>query len=71
MAPIGKLETFDESTENIESYNLHVEAYFVFNQVQEAIKVNALIAVLGSKITDAFCSLCAPDTPATVRHTHS
>ena len=63
MAPIGRLDVFDETTENVESYFMRVNAFFAINAVTDGNRVNALISVLGSKVFDELCSLCSPDLP--------
>ncbi|KAF4526425.1 hypothetical protein B566_EDAN009239 [Ephemera danica] len=64
MAPVGRLDQFDESTENIESYLMRVEAFFAINDITTAIaKRNALIAVLGARVLDELCSLLSPESP--------
>jgi hypothetical protein len=65
MVPVGRLDPFDEQTENIESYLIRLESFMTINDIQEDQKVHALIAVLGSKVFDELCALCAPGTPTT------
>jgi hypothetical protein len=45
MASVGRLQPFDNSTEDVESYIERVEAFFVANAIDEANKVATLITV--------------------------
>ena len=60
MSPtIGKLESYDESTEDWESYVERIEEYFKANDVDDEKKVPCLIATMGSKTYGLLKSLLA------------
>jgi hypothetical protein len=64
MPPIGALGAFDEKNDNIKSYFMRFEAYAAVNQITDASRVNALIAVMGSRMFEELIAMCLPDEPS-------
>jgi hypothetical protein len=65
MSPaIGKIDNFDESVEDWESYTERLEEYFKANDVGNNKKVSCLIATMGPKTYGLLKSLTAPAKPS-------
>ena len=63
MATIGKIEPFDESAETGDIYIERVDQYFKCNEIGDAKKASAILALMGSKTYSLLKSLFAPDQP--------
>jgi hypothetical protein len=65
MAPtIGKIDNFDETVEDWESYTERLGEYFKANDVADDIKVSCIIATMGPKTYGLLKSLTAPTKPS-------
>lgn len=61
MSNIGKLEIFDENTDDISTYLLRLKHYIKTNSIKDEQKVSVLLTVLGSKVVKLLQDLLAPD----------
>lgn len=64
MSFVGKIEAFDSTTEDWETYIERVELYFTANDVEEEKKVATLLSLMGAKTYSLLRNLLAPDKPA-------
>lgn len=64
MSFVGKIEAFDSTTEDWETYIERVELYFTANDVEEEKKVATLLSLMGAKTYILLRNLLAPDKPA-------
>ena len=65
MTTIGKIESFDETKENWETYVERVEQFFLANDIDDDHKVPTLLSLIGGKTYTLLRDLLAPETPAT------
>ena len=65
MTTIGKIESFDDTKENCETYVKRVEQFFLANDIDADHKVPALLSLIGRKIYTLLRDLLAPEKPAT------
>jgi hypothetical protein len=66
MAAVGRLQTFDDTSEDVENYFERVDAFFLANAIQEDAKVATLITVLGPKAYNKLRTALQPNTPPPV-----
>ena len=64
MTAIGKIESFDDTNENWETYVERVEQFFLANNIDDEHKVPTLLSLIGGK-TYALLRDLAPEKPAT------
>lgn len=60
---LGRMEPFDITRDNWNSYIDRLEQYFVVNDVKDAMKVPILITLLGSDAYELLDNLCTPVKP--------
>ena len=60
MTIIGKIESFDDTKENWETYVERVEQFFLANDIDDDHKVPTLLSLIGGKTYTL-----APEKPAT------
>ena len=65
MTTIGKIESFDDTKENWETYVERVEQFFLANDVDDDHKVPTLLSLIGRKTYTLLRDLLAPEKPAT------
>ena len=65
MTTIGKIESFDDTKENWETYVERVEQFFLANDIDDDHKVPTLLSLIGGKTYTLLRDLLAPDKPAT------
>ena len=65
MATIGRLETFDSSVENWETYEERLEQYFLANSIEPNKQVPSLLSLIGGKTYTILRNLTAPAKPST------
>ena len=65
MTTIGKIESFDDTKENWETYVERVEQFFLANDVDDDHKVPTLLSLIGRKTYTLLRDLLAQEKPAT------
>ena len=65
MTTIGKIESFDGTKENWETYVERVELFFLANDIDDDHKVPTLVSLIGGKTYTLLKDLLAPEKPAT------
>ena len=65
MTTIGKIESFDDTNENWETYVERVEQFFLANNIDDDHKVPTLLSLIGGKTYALLRDLLAPEKPAT------
>jgi len=65
MTAIGKIESFDDTNENWETYAERVKQFFLPNNIDNAHKVPTSLSVIGGKTYALLRDLLAPKKPAT------
>ena len=65
MITIGKIESFDDTKENWETYVERVEQFFLANDIDDDHKVPTLLSLIGGKTYTLLRDLLAPEKPAT------
>ena len=65
MTTIGKIESFDDTKENWETYVERVEQFFLANDIDNDHKVPTLLSLIGGKTYTLLRDLLAPEKPAT------
>ena len=65
MTAIGKIESFDDTNENWESYAERVKQFFLANNIDDAHKVPTSLSLIGGKTYALLRDLLAPTKPAT------
>ncbi|XP_053400584.1 uncharacterized protein K02A2.6-like [Mercenaria mercenaria] len=63
MVSTGKIEPFDNSSENWTCYKERLDQYFIVNEVDDGKQVPALLSLIGSKTYGTLRDLCSPDLP--------
>lgn len=61
--PLGKIESFNISDQNWDTYVRRVRQFIALNEVKETLHVSTLVTIVGSQCYDLMCDLCAPDLP--------
>ena len=64
MTAIGKIESFDETQEQWETYVELVEQFFLANNIDEDHQVPTLLSLIGSKTYTLLRDLLTPDKQA-------
>ena len=65
MTTIWKIESFDDTKENWETYVERVEQFFLANDIDDDHKVPTLLSLIGGKTYTLLRDLLAPEKPAT------
>ena len=65
MTVICKIEGFDDTNENLETYVERVEQFFLPTDIDDAHKVPTLLSLIGGKTYALLRDLLAPEKPAT------
>ena len=65
MTHIGRMDSFDESKEDFESYKERLEQWLKSNAVKDELKVCTFLTVVGSEAYKVLKNLMSPDLPAT------
>ena len=65
MTAFGKIESFDATKENWETYVERVEQFFLANDIDDDHKVPTLLSLVGGKTYTLLRNLLAPEKPAT------
>ena len=65
MTTIGKIESFDDTKENWETYVERVEQFFLANDIDDDHKVPTLLSLIGGKTYTRLRDLLAPEKPVT------
>ena len=65
MTTIGKIESFDDTKENRETYVERVEQFFLANDFDDDHKVPSLLSLIGGKTYTLLRDLLSPEKPAT------
>ena len=65
MSQFGKLEEFDCSATDVDSYFERLHAFYRANEVRDGAKVDVFLSVCGSKTYKLLKSLLAPTLPST------
>ena len=65
MTTIRKIESFDDTKENWETYVERVEQFFLANDIDDDHKVPNLLSLIGGKTYTPLRDLLAPEKPAT------
>ena len=65
MTAFGKIESFDATKENWETYVERVEQFFLANDIDDDHKVPTLLSLIGGKTYTLLRDLLAPEKPAT------
>ena len=63
VGTIGRMDTFNDNTEDIETYIERLDQYFMVNDIPDTKKVPALLSLVGPKIFKLLKSLVAPTKP--------
>ena len=66
MMSIGKIEAFDETTDNWDAYVERVEQYFIANEIEKEKHAAVIISLMGNKTYMLLRSLCAPEKPSSL-----
>ena len=64
MTAIGKIESFDDTKENWETYVEQVEQFFLANNIDDDHKVPTLLSLIGGKTYSLLGDLLPPEKPA-------
>ena len=65
MSTIGKIEQFDPSVEEWETYEERLEQFFIVNDLEAEKKVPALLSLIGAKTYALLKNLLTPVKPST------
>ena len=65
MTTVRKVESFDDTKENWETYVERVEQFFLANDIDDDHKVPTLLSLIGGKTYTLLRDLLAPEKPAT------
>ena len=65
MTTIGKIESFDDTKENWETYVERVAQFFLTNDIDDGHKVSTLLSLIGGKTYTLLRDLLTPEKPAT------
>ena len=65
MTTIGKIESFDDTKENWETYVERVEQFFLANDIDDDHKVPTLLSLIGGKTYTRLRDLLAPEKSVT------
>ena len=65
MTTVRKVESFDDTKENWETYVERVEQFFLANNIDDDHKVPTLLSLIGGKTYTLLRDLLAPEKPAT------
>ena len=63
MTTIGKIESFDDTKENWETYVERLEQFFLANDIDDDHKVPTLLSLIGGKTYTLLKDLLAPEKP--------
>ena len=63
MTTIGKIESFDDTKENRETYVERVEQFFLANGFDDDHKVPSLLSLIGGKTYTLLRDLLSPEKP--------
>ena len=66
MMSIGKIEAFDETTDNWDAYVERVEQYFIANEIKKEKQAALILSLMGNKTFIFLRSLCAPEKPSSL-----
>ena len=61
---IGKIEAFDETSDNWNAYVERVEQYFIANDIKENKQVAVMLCLMGNKTYGLLRNLSAPAKPS-------
>ncbi|WP_419623870.1 hypothetical protein, partial [Thiolapillus sp.] len=61
MSQVGRLEEFDVTTCDVDTYFERLDCYFVANNISDAAKVSTFISLAGPKTYKLLKSLVSPD----------
>ena len=64
MAQVGRLEEFDVTSGDVDSYFERLDCFFIANKVKNDAKTPTFISLAGAKTYKLLKSLCAPDKPS-------
>ena len=64
--PIGKIEAFDETSDNWNAYLERVEQYFIANDIKEDKQVAVMLSLMGNKTYGLLRNLSAPAKPSSL-----
>ncbi|CAH1988506.1 unnamed protein product [Acanthoscelides obtectus] len=65
---IGRMSEFKLSGSNWNTYISRFEQYFIANKIEEELKVNTLLAVVGEEMFELMIDLCNPDKPEEITY---
>ncbi|CAH2008959.1 unnamed protein product [Acanthoscelides obtectus] len=65
---IGRMSEFKLSGSNWNTYISRFEQYFIANKIEEELKVNTLLAVVGEELFELMIDLCNPDKPEEITY---
>ena len=65
MTSIGKIESFDDTKENLEIYVERAEQFFMANDIDDDHNAPTLLSLIGGKTYTLLSDLLAPERPAT------
>ena len=65
MTTIGKIESFDDTKENWETYVERIEQFFLANDINDDHKVPTLLSLIGGKTYTLLRDILASEKPAT------
>ena len=63
MTTLGKIESFDDTKENWETYVERVEPFFLANDIDDDHQVATLLSLIGGKTYTRLRDLPAPEKP--------
>ena len=66
MTSIGKIEAFDQTTDNWDAYVERVEQYFIANEIKKEKHAAVILSLMGNKTYILLRSLCAPEKPSSL-----
>ena len=66
MMSIGKIEAFDETTDNWDAHVERAEQYFIANEIKEEKHAAVILSFMGNKMYVLLRSLCAPEKPCSL-----
>ena len=61
MSQVGRLEEFDVTTFDVDTYFKRLDCYFVANNIPDTAKVSTFISLAGPKMYKLLKSLASPD----------
>ena len=64
MTSIGKIESFDDTKENLEIYVERAEQFFMANDIDDDHNAPTLLSLIGGKTYTLLSDLLAPERPA-------